>query len=650
MVAIVASAVLALLSVVVYRHLLGSGVGRLLLLLRLLTVGGLGLVLGGMVLDWTRVERSRHIAFLVDRSASITAIGAESVASSLAESVLVPSGFRRDIWVFADSTLPVAARTEPGAGRTRFGRALRRVLATRPAAVVLISDGQDNDDEPLVTTNLTAPVYTIGLGPPQATNLAIDEIIAPATASVGDSIRVAVRFRATTDQPRRVAVRLGSEVRQAELGSGTADYELPFVVRATSAGILTLVATIESVPGEVTYHDNIGSTATRVAVARVRVAYNAGRPGPSSRMILAALRADERVSLRRTSLLTETDVESADVFILDEPTNNTPTSKVTAAIRRRVYGGAGLMLITGPGMQFDTELESLLGARPGTVERRSTPVEATAVGRMLSWLPDPTTLAPFTIVMPLRTTRPGSETWLAAVGSGQALLQAHSYGRGRVVYCAGYPLWRWGFADGSSGVVSPLASLLSGIIRYLAQGSGARFELAPVRSLYHAGEPVVLTFRALAVDGSGLERLDVRLRYWRQDAANETLATVLTEIGAGSYLARLTALAPGRYQATAVARAPDSIVGQASTEFVVLEQSLELSRLGRNRSLLVKIATASGGQYWPSESLPASEVFIKPLPRQRRVVFDFRRLPLVFVTIALLAIGEWLLRRRQGLL
>lgn len=650
MVAIVANAVLVLLSAIVYRHLLASGVGRLLLLLRLLTIGGLGFVLGGTVLDWTRVERGRHIAFLVDRSASIAAIGADSVAISLAESVLVPSGFRRDIWVFADSTLPVAARTDPGAGRTRFGRALQRVLATRPAAVVLISDGQDNDDEPLVTTSLTAPVYTIGLGPPQATNLAIDEVIAPATANVGESIRVAVRFRAAIDQPRRGAVRLGSEVRQAELSTGTADYELPFVVRAARAGILTLVAAIESVPGEVTYYDNIGSAAIRVEASRVRVAYHAGRPGPSSRMILAALRTDERVSLRRASLLTETDVESADVFILDEPANNTPTSRVNAAIRRRVYGGAGLMLIAGPGMQFDTELESLFGARPGTVERRPTPVEATAAGRMLSWLPHPNTLAPFTTIVPLRTTRPGIETWLATVGSGQALLQAQFYGRGRVVYCAGYPLWRWGFTDGSNGVVTPLASLLSGTVRYLAQGSGARFELVPVRSLYHAGEPVVLTFRALAVDGSGLERLDVRLRYWRQDTANETLATVLTEIGAGSYLARLTAPAPGRYQATAVARAQDSVVGRASTEFVVMEQSLELSRLGRNRSLLAKIAAASGGQYWPSESLPAGEVFIKPLSRQRRVVLDFRRLPLVFVMIALLAIGEWLLRRRQGLL
>jgi hypothetical protein len=254
-------------------------------------------------------------------------------------------------------------------------------------------------------------------------------------------------------------------------------------------------------------------------------------------------------------------------------------------------------------------------------------------------------------------------------------------GKGKFVYVAAYPLWRWGFGpDERPEQGTPLSEFVSGVVRYLAERDTSPFLLQVDRPDLYQGQPVRLTMRAVAPDGRPWTGLGVVVdiqadssspqpsprggegkRSEGEEAARaptQKLSVPMTETGSGVYEATIEALGPGRYNAVATAeKAGDKatgglsgLVGRAATEFAVAEQSLELVNTGENEGLLRAIAEASGGRYFASDSLPREEAGIALGTYQRRFSFDPRRAVWAYVLIALLAGAEWFLRRRRGML
>jgi hypothetical protein len=644
---IVASAALLALAALAYRPRTGTRIEWPLLALRAGVLAALGLALVGSVFRWGYQAQTRRVVLLVDQSASMADAGTDTAALRLAEQLALPPGFRREIAVFADSLLPLSKARSLDRDRTRIPAALRASLRSGPDAVVVLSDGLDNSNEPGAASSV--PVYAVGVGSAARLNLAITAVSLPSSVVAGETTVATVRVLSSGAASRRARVRFGRQDADVALSAGTSETEASFRVVFARPGTHVDTASVESLPGEAAYQDNQSVVTVRVRPSRYRVLFLTSSPGPNSRFLTAALRTDERVELLTAEAAPDSaGVRAADVFVLDQPDESRTGRQTMSQIAGRVESGAGALVLAGPGLRPGPALSRLLIGQLTSPAGGAYQPALTPEGRALPWFGDMARMPPFTQLVCLQPGVPGASVWLEAGGTGAWLMHEQSCASGRVVYCAGYPLWRWGFGP-EPGRPGALDALLSGLVRYLAESGSNRSRLEPARDAFRADEPARLEFRALAADGSPWTGLDINLTTRAAAGVAVGPAVPMTETGPGVYGVNLSGLAPGRYAALAVARLGDSAVGQASAEFAVLAQRIEQSRTGRDDRFLRGLASGAGGEYWPLESLPARGLTSIPV-RRRTATWDPRRSVWLYVAAALLTGAEIGLRRRKGLL
>jgi hypothetical protein len=343
-----------------------------------------------------------------------------------------------------------------------------------------------------------------------------------------------------------------------------------------------------------------------------------------------------------------------------------------------------VLVLAGPDFQPGQSIGKVLSGVGGEIKGSFTP-ELTTEGGVLPWFDRDTIslgdVPPFVGLRPMNVagsptgtgdspragTVPDRAVWLVAQENNAPLVVAEKAGKGKVVYVAAYPLWRWGFGpEEKPGQGTPLSAFLTGVVRYLAERDTSPFWLQADRPDLYRGQPVRLTMRAVAPDGRPWTQLSVLLQIARIDSGDSSTSTrdsphagtvpsgtvhvPMTETGAGVYEGTIEALAPGRYRTAATVSLGDRALGKATTEFVVAEQAIELANTGMNEGLLRAISHASGGRFYRSDSLPREGAEVTLGSYQRRFTFDPRRAVWAYVLIALLAGAEWLLRRRRGLL
>ncbi len=670
----VVSIVLLLLGVLAYRQQLLRPVGVGFLLLRLMVLALFGAILVGFRATKSCTVRPRHVAVLLDRSASMTAIGADSVVERTLAALNLPAHLRRDVWIFADSCL--LGSTAPGSDRTRIAAALERVGRTRPAAVILASDGQDNGETSATQAAraIGVPVHTIGFGAAPARNLAVTRITYPAIIHAGDTADVLVRVVGTGLEPGPIRVRLGDANRNLALGSDRTEMEAQFRYVFSNPGPQSLTASVESLASEATYADNQRTEFVYVQPSRYHVLYLTNQPGPSARFIIASLGHDQRVAVTRHVALTgglsvpEPDISQADVFIVDGAVERQAETALWEAISRRVRSGAGILILAGPDFKPGPVLEPLLPFEPGSAQTGPFTPRPAPAGRLLPWFApgegiDLKTVPPFAGAVgrkqrdgPRRSG--GISVWVEAEEDALPLVLSGRFGRGKTVFVAGYPLWRWGFGPHGSA----LATFFSGAVRFLAESDTNPFVLRSDKPGFLQGEPVRLTLKAIGPDRRPWAGLDAVLELSAQPESSKTAVGPLSKVpmveyGNGIYGSTIAALSAGTYDAVALVSLDDTVVGRATAQFSVAAQSVELAQLGLNRRLLEAIAAVSAGSYFPADSLPGhrsdvmSPVFELRLGTyERRFVFEPRRAAWAYALVALLAGLEWWLRRKKGLL
>jgi hypothetical protein len=724
---VLSSAILLVLGVLAYRRPLAGQVqrgkrkgqsaeGAELLILRVIVLLLFASVFVGEVFTRVWVERPRRVAVMLDASQSMSAVGAERAAAGVAQVLPIPVGVERQEWVFADTAVTTQvkgqkakARSQNGE-RTRIGKALRTVAKTRPGAVVLLSDGQDNGElDPVAAARgIGVPVYTVGFGGAAKRNAGIEQVLLPAVVYSGETAEVQVRVIAAGFVGERAWVRLRGEAREVVLGQAMAEQDVGFRVVFDRSGRQVIEARVDSMTGERDFADNVRSVTVDVRPGHVRVAYVTNRPGPDTRMILRALASDERIEvlpevavtggvglgIRSESTAGFGHVPSPDVYILDDVVE-TGNPELWQSIAGRVRAGAGVLVIAGPEFQPGQSIEEVLRGSVGRAQTGSLTPELTAEGGLLPWWSasspqsragsdaiDLGSVPPFAGLRPLSTAERQSPsanraaTWLVARENQVPLLVAGKAGKGKFVYVAAYPLWRWGFRpEARPEQGTPLSAFLSGVLRYLAERDTSPFWLDVADKDLYRGQPVRLILKAVAPDGRPWTGLGVTVQVVkdtqpkseargqksggrRDDMDQETVTVPMTESGSGVYEATVEALGPGGYRAIATVEKtrdqgierPSDQLGRATTDFVVAEQALELANTGMNEGLLRAIAAAGGGRFYPAESLPRDGSEIGLGSYQRRFTFDPRRAVWVYFLIALLAGAEWLLRRRRGLL
>jgi hypothetical protein len=597
--------------------------------------------------------------------------------------------------------------------RSRIGAALKTVGKTRPGAVVLLSDGQDNGEGDVVAAahDVGVPVYTVGFGGKAKRNAGVGQVMPPAVVYSGDTVDVQVRVAAAGFADEKARVRLRGETREIVLGQAMAEQDVPFRLVFDKPGRQVIQARLDSLTGESNYADNTRSVTVDVRPGRLRVAYVTNRPGPGTRMMLRALGSDGRIEVESLVALTGGTIGKwgqspgaldardsphfPDVFILDDIVE-TGSPEVWQSIAERVRTGAGVLVLAGPDFQPGQSIGRLLNGTVGRAQAGTFTPELTDEGGVLPWWgatrvqnSDGRGVSIMGGVPPFAGLRSldgpdsrianrqssianGQAAWLVAQENNAPLVLAGMAGKGKVVYVAAYPLWRWGFGpEEKPEQGTPLSDFVNGVVRYLAERDTSPFWLQVQSPGLYRGQPVRLILRAVAPDGKPWTRLSVLLKLVRAadsptDSGDSphswTVPFPMTETGAGVYEATIEALGPGRYQAAATVENGDSpperstrgtvpvFLGKATTEFAVADQPLELANTGMNEGLLRAIAEASGGKFSSSDSLAREGGEISLGSYQRRFVFDPRRAVWAYVLIALLAGAEWFLRRRRGLL
>ncbi len=654
---IAVSIILLVLVLFAYRGLLHPRGEPGLFVLRLGVLVMFLLIATGQIVSFAWQERPHRVAVLVDRSRSMQAVRADSQALEIAGQIgsFLPRGLKPQFWSFGDS---VYAGIDPNRiyEHTRLGRALELVFNSRPAAVLLLSDGQDNGDlSPVaVVKQAQAPVYVLGFGQYAGYNLSVRDLELPGSVYAGDTVKIRMHLVSSglrENLPVRVAV--AGQERTVVAGAGFSEQELEFPVVFNQPGKKVVKVRVESLPGEITFVDNRAQALVQVQPARVRTVYFTNNPGPNTRFILTLLRQNPRISLEPVISLTgglDIGKELAgDVYLLDGVSEKEQDRSWWQWLESQIRAGAGLLFIAGVDNAIGPVLSRMLPVSQWTVLKGSfTPVptgDAEIAGIFGPGGIDFNLLPPFSTML---TGVPDADAvvWLQAGENGKPVMVAGKKGRGRVVYFGGYPLWRWGFLpEISFGRESPLAVLLDRVSRYLADQDTSRFVLETDRLSYLAGEPVRLQLRARRPGGDCWEGLDVRIRV---DTGGRWVPMV--ERGAGVYEAALSGSGPGSHHAVAEVRQEGVVLGTAGVDWVVDEQGVELVRLGLNRGLLERIAQAGNGWFVPAESL-APELIkgIRTRGYQRRLVLDPRSLPWWFGLMAVLFGVELLLRRRKGL-
>ena len=120
----------------------------------------------------------------------------------------------------------------------------------------------------------------------------------------------------------------------------------------------------------------------------------------------------------------------------------------------------------------------------------------------------------------------------------------------------------------------------------------------------------------------------------------------------GRLTAEFEAEAPGLYQVELTARGGDDRILTASTAFRRDDNVVEHFGLRQHRATLERIAAETSGRYWRLDELAALGAAI-PYTKSgivERQMLDLWNLPVVFLLLLALKVGEWLLRLKWGTL
>jgi hypothetical protein len=610
-------------------------------------------------------------------------------------------------YAFAGSAEPVASfDTLPAAGtRTAIGDSVLQVLrslhTTALGAVVVVSDGADSagalsPDQLTEIASFGVPVHVIGIGREvMPEDLELSDVLLPDHALPGTTLSARVSIRHDGPGTTRVKVYDGERFlssRDVTLPAASTLTTVPINLELTETGYRDLRFVLEPKAGETEIRNNERTRIVDVSDRRASVLYVEGEPRWDYKFMRRALDNDEGVrlmSLLRTSVNgyyrqgVSTPDELKDGFPTDRKSlyaydalmiGSMPAAGFTpqqqALIRDFVSErGGSLMMLAGPnGLGDGGWANSVVGAilptqLPGggdTFHRTRGSAVLTTRGRrtpMLQFSDNPTEneklwrelppVADYQDVGPLRL---GAASLLdiRLPGTGDAtrdqpLFVTQAYGRGRTYVLATGGTWRWkmGLPHDDTRQVE----FWRQVTRALVTDVPRPFEL----TLHAQGDGI--SVRADVRDASFTPQGDVTVKATASSAAGGGSFELHADPSQpGVYLGDFKPQGSGSWVIEAQARRAGKPAGSARAVVRYEQGAAEYFALRQNRSLLEQLAAATGGRYWQPDQLDglADAVRASPAGVIQREVLPLWDAPLVFLLLAVLKSGEWLLRRRWG--
>ncbi len=591
---------------------------------------------------------------------------------------------------------------------THIGDSLKELLLQTSdlpvGAVVLLSDGGDSAggvdrDAIEALRERRIPVHTIGFGSLTGASDVEVEDVTVATRALAQSrvsALVAVRQRGFDGRTSRLIVRDGGQVladQEIRFTRGGAVQTEPVVFNVGAAGAKSLEFEVQPLAGESNRANNAVTRLVDVESEPRRILYFEGEPRWEYKFIRRA--ADDDPMLQLVSILrtTENKIYRQGIKDPNELIDGFPTrAEDLFAFQGLIIGSADAGYFTpaqqelirefadrrGGGVLFLGGRKSLAdGVWGGSLASDALPVvlpdaqdtfhrdpatvsltpagEQSAICRLVD---DPVVNAQRWSKLPYLmdyedpgVPKPGAVV-LAQMhygGRTMPLLVTENYGRGRTAVLATGGTWRWQMS-------LPLGDKTHDVfwqqlLRWLAGDT--------------RGEVVASVPSPMLLDQSRLHlTAEVRDRSYLTAADASVTARVIGPGGApqsveltpepndpGRFQADWTVPSPGLYVAEVTARRGGNELGRDVVAFERLDGVAENFHTEQNRDLLERLAQSTGGRYWqPGElkqlvqSIPYSQSGITV-----RRLGELWNMPAGFLLILALRGGEWLLRRKWGL-
>ena len=650
----------------------------------------------------TQSERQKVVGILLDASKSMDQYDELSFKDMIRKveelSAFVNEKVKVKSYLFDSGLKDFYPTSEANGQLTNISNSLREfereMRDERVSSLIIFTDGRSNQGEPpeIFTKNYPFPVHVIGVGKSESIlDIRLSSILTAPVAFKEDTITVSFGIMSRGFGGRSTELRIYDgdsllEVRNVNLPNDGFINEEVVYLSLTEEGEHLIKASLAPLRGEKTILNNSRLTSVNVLSKKKDVLLLSGAPSADYVFMKNLLRREEDIVLtaavqsvngkwyqiKSPDLYKEYDV----LIFIGYPSDNSSDSDIKALIENIKSTQASLYYIEGSSVSYDKLnkfaefLPALVISNLNSHDYREVKLQLSETGKYHPFTRQSelkaesvklwNALPPGQMASVELKLKPGSvillneESARTNRGNGKPIFLVSESGgqKNAMLMVTGsytFDMLLRGIGDYSE---TWKKTLLQGIDWLSIHDSPSQLTLKTDKQLYSQGEMV--KFNAVVYDEyyEPMEYIDLQVYIKEDSNSDEEYQFDMVNLSSGRYSGEYRSKSPGRYKYRAVAKKGEIDLGEIRGEFSVEEYSPEFAQLGRNETILVKIARNTGGTYIPYELFEPGSIKIeegayrKSLNAEFRVWNDVR---LMFLLLILLAI-EWVLRKRGGLL
>ena len=589
---------------------------------------------------------------------------------------------------------------------TRIGDSLKHIAGeagTMPlGAIVLLSDGGDNtggiDRETIAQLRqLRIPVHTVGFGPDHfAKDIEIVDVASPARALAQSklSARVAIRQHGFAGSKVKLMVRENDHPvsEQEILLKPDAEQSETIVFNAGAAGAHSFQIGVAPLEGEQNTQNNSVVRLVNVGQKKMRVLYVEGEPRWEYKFIRRALEDDpsiEVVTILRTTqnkiyrqgTLDSHELEAGfptkaeelfkyDGLIIGSVEANYFSAQQQELIRDFAdKRGGGVLFLAGrfalsDGAYAKTPLAEMMPlhlTNEKSWSRDFATASLTDAGResvicrieedrdknIARWQKMPQ-IANYAV---MGTPKPGAVVLMDVAEAGHRptpLLAIQNYGHGRVGVFATAGSWRWKMLQDHTDRTHSM--FWSQLMRWMVTETPGQLVSSTPHQVLPDDTHVPLRVSVRDKNYDTVSGATVQTTVARPDGGSDVIELKPDPLEPGMYTGEYTADKPGTYVAQTSARQDKTDLGRDALTFRREDGVAENFGAAQNRDLLEKLSKDTGGNYYtPANARKLSgDVAVSEAGITAHDNLDLWDMPILFLLVILIRGGEWLLRRKWG--
>jgi hypothetical protein len=608
---------------VLYRskHTWSQGINRALFVVRAVAVALAAFLLIGPILKLTTNQLEKPaVVFLVDNSRSVNEVLGKEKKDDLIATIdlqkkqLEDEGYEVSLRGLNGSDINTEVQTSD------IHSALRSIVADYEgrnlSSIVVWSDGIYNSGPSPLYTTLRIPVFTVGVGDTtQRVDLALKNVSFNKIAYQGNRfpVRAEVLVKGLTNQDVRATISTGGKViAQQNKNSGSKQLiDFDFLVDADEKGIQRLDVAIDVLKQETNAKNNRQAIYVEVVEGKKKILVVAPGPHPDIKAIRAAIEKNSNYEfhLHMPGVKEEEDKEilqpgKADLVIFSQALDN--EGKTLPLIQKFQKSRAGLLFMVGSKTnlrQFANIGIPLVFENVGqkdevipnfNVQFRDFAFSDNLAGTFSRYPPVTVPFGKFTYppdAAVLLYQRIGS------VSTNRPLLLSWSGPDNRIAVLLGEGIWKWRLNEFAETEKSDaFDEVFSKLIQYLSTADDKRrFRSFPIQNEFSDSEPVTFESQLYNDLFEPIYGNTVQIEL-RDESGKVTQYSYVTSPSGTRY--RIGGLKEGIYRYTASTQLTTG-KEQVSGEFLVTAQNIESQNLTADFGLLEKLASESGGEYYP---------------------------------------------------